>query len=115
MERVELVMPQPRLVIALPPGGGITDGFLLGPGLSFTRKGGDRVAGRTCTLYDVTADRGRAHGTVCLTADGLLLRGEGQGRDGRSASIEAVDVAQRPQPIGLFSVPDGYRTVNLPQ
>ncbi len=114
-ERVELVMPQPRLVIELPPGGGITDGFLLGPGLDFTRAGADRVLGRACTLYDVTADRGRAHGRVCLTSDGLLLRGEGQGRDGRNAGIEAVSVAQVAQPPGLFTLPDGYRSVALPR
>ncbi len=114
-ERVELVMPQTRLVIQLPPGGGITDGFILGPGLSFTAAGNDRVLGRSCTLYDVTTARNRAQGRVCLTPDGLLLRGEGRGRDGRTASIEAVSVAVAAQPVGLFSPPDGYRIMALPQ
>ncbi len=114
-ERVELVLPQPRLVLELPPGGGITEGFLLGPSLAFTRTGTDRVLGRACTLYDVTTDQGRAHGRACLTADGLLLRGEGIGRDGRSAAIEATEIRQGPQPIGLFSPPDTYRVMALPR
>lgn len=110
--RVELVMPQPRLVVELPPGGGITDGFILGDHLAFRRTGSDTVLGRACTLYDVTAERAR--GVVCLTADGLLLRGEGRGRDGRTARIEAVTVAMTAQPAGLFSLPEGYRTMAIP-
>lgn len=112
MERVELVMPQPKLVVELPPGGGITEGFILGQ-LRFTRAGQDSVLGRSCTLYDVTAER--AHGRVCLTADGLLLRGEGQGRDGRSARIEATSVAMATQPAGLFSPPDSYKILAIPR
>jgi hypothetical protein len=114
-ERVELVMPQPRLVFELPPGAGITQDFLLGPDLRFTRTGRARILGRACTTYDVTADHGRAHGRVCLTEDGLLLRGEGVGADGRTASIEATEIRQTPQPVGLFSPPDTYRMMALPQ
>lgn len=113
MERVELVMPQPRLVVEMPQGGGITDDFILGNQLRFNRTGTDTVLGRACTLYDVTAERAR--GRVCLTADGLLLRGEGQGRDGRTASIEAISVALATQPAGLFSPPDGYRMMAIPR
>jgi hypothetical protein len=113
MERVELVMPQPRLVVEMPQGGGITDGFILGDHLRFSRTGQDNVLGRACTTYDVTAERAR--GKVCLTSDGLLLRGEGQGRDGRRAAIEAVSVALATQPPGLFSPPDGYRMMAIPR
>ena len=113
MERVELVMPQPRLVIELPPGGGITDSFILGDIFSFHRTGADRVLGRACTLYDVSAKGGK--GRVCLTDDGLLLRGEGRGRDGHAASVEAVAVSMATQPAGLFSPPDNYRIMGVPQ
>jgi hypothetical protein len=113
MERIELVMPQPRLVMEMPQGGGITDGFILGNHLKFTRTGTDNVIGRACTTYDVTAERAR--GRVCLTADGLLLRGEGQGRDGRRASIEATSIALATQPAGLFSPPGGYTMMAMPR
>ncbi len=113
MERIELVMPQPRLVVELPQGGGITDGFILGDQLHFQRTGTDTVLGRACTTYDVTAERAR--GRVCLTTDGLLLRGEGQGRDGRKASIEATSVTLTTQATGLFSPPDGYRMMAIPK
>eukprot|EP01037_Dinobryon_pediforme_P005242 gene5242-5294_t len=113
MARIELVMPQPRLVVEMPPGGGITNGFILGDQLRFRRTGADNVLGRACTIYDVTAERAR--GRVCLTDDGLLLRGEGEGRDGRKAAIEAVSVALATQPAGLFSPPDGYRMMAIPQ
>lgn len=113
MERVELVMPQPRLVMEMPPGGGVTDGFILSDRMAFTRTGKDVILGRACTTYDVKAER--ATGRVCLTQDGLLLRGEGQGRDGRKASIEAVSVALATQPPGLFSPPEGYRMMAMPK
>lgn len=113
MERIELVMPKPRLVVEMPQGGGITDGFILGNHLKFTRTGTDNVIGRACTIYDVSAERAR--GRVCLTADGLLLRGEGQGRDGRRAAIEATSVALATQPAGLFSPPNGYQTMAIPR
>jgi len=113
MERVELVMPQPRLVMQLPSGGGITEGFILGPNLRFTRTGQDQVLGRACTNYDVKA--GGATGKVCLSADGLLLRGEGTGRDGRAARLEATAISLTTQPAGMFSPPEGAHFVSLGQ
>lgn len=110
MERVELVLPQPRLVWELPRGGGITDGFILGKQLRFTRTGQSSVLGRSCIVYDVTADR--ASGEVCLTADGLLLRGAGRGKDGRTARIEATAILLATQPAGLFSPPEGAHFLN---
>lgn len=117
MERVEMVMPQPHLVLEMPPGGGVTEGFILSRRLVFTRTGSDTVLGRACTIYDVTADRtpNSARGSVCLTADGLLLRGQGRGRDGRMASIEATSIAMATQPAGLFSPPAGYKMMAMPK
>lgn len=111
MERVELVMPQPKLVLEMPPGAGITQGFILSDQFQFERQGTDHVLGRACTVYAVTAPR--AHGVVCLTSDGLLLRGQGQGRDGRQARIVAVSITSATQPAGLFTPPDSYRIMPL--
>jgi hypothetical protein len=47
--------------------------------------------------------------------DGLMLRGEGRGQDGKMASIEAVSVAMTAQPAGLFSPPDNYNIIALPK
>jgi hypothetical protein len=113
MERVELVMPQPKLVLEMPPGGGLTDTFILGPDLAFRAVGMDHALGRACMQYDVTINR--AHGRVCLSPDGLLLRGEGRGADGRAATIEAVAVSMAAQPAGLFSPPDTYSYIETPK
>lgn len=115
MERVELVMPQPQLVIEMPPGGGLTEGFILSRRLAFTRTGSDTVLGRACTTYDVTSGGQNPRGKVCLTQDGLLLRGEGQESNGRKARIEATAVVKAAQPAGLFSPPDGYRAMAMPR
>lgn len=113
MERIELVMPLPRLVVQMPQGGGITNGFILGDQLRFKRTGSATVLGHACTTYDVSAERAR--GRVCLTADGLLLRGEGEGKDGRKASIEATSIALVTQPAGLFTPPESYRAMAIPK
>lgn len=112
-QRVELVMPATHLVIPMPQGAGLTRGFVLSRQLDFHRVGTDTVIGRLCTLYDVTSDG--AHARVCLTADGLLLRGDGQGRDGRHAHIEAVSVEIAAQPADLFAPPAGYRSMAFPR
>jgi len=113
VERVEMVLPDAHLAMELPPGAGITQGFLLGQGLNFQRTGSATVLGRTCTLYDVTMEH--SHARVCLTADGLLLRGEGTDPAGRMAKIEATAINFAPQAAGLFTPPDTYRYVSLPR
>ena len=113
MQRVEIVLPDAKLAMELPPGAGITQGFLLGEGMRFRRTGSSSVLGRVCTVYDITLER--THAIACLSADGLLLRGEGTDPQGRHAKIEATNVAFAPQPPGMFSPPDTYRYVALPR
>jgi len=113
VERVEMVLPDAKLAMELPPGAGLTQGFLLGQGLNFRRTGTATVLGHACTVYDVTLEH--SHARTCLTADGLLLRGEGTDPSGRLAKIEATAITFAPQPAGLFSPPDTYRYVNLPR
>ena len=73
-------------------------------GARLTRRGSGDVAGRACTNWDVQASRGA--GTVCLTADGVALRGEGM-VNGRQGSFTATDVVFGPVPPELFAVPSG--------
>lgn len=74
-------------------------------GARLVLRGQDTVAGLACTVYRV--ETGRAPGSACLTADGVMLRGEGevQGRPGR---LTAVSVSYGPLPPGLFVAPAGY-------
>ena len=113
MQRVEMVLPDAKLAMELPPGAGITQGFLLGEGMNFRRTGTSTVLGRTCTVYDITIEH--THATACLSADGLLLRGEGTDPAGRHAKIEAISVAFAPQTPGMFSPPDTYRYMAMPR
>lgn len=80
-------------------------------GVQMTRRGAGTVAGRACTTWAVQAKRGS--GTVCLTPDGVALRAEGE-IDGRHGSFTATDVAYGPVAAGLFTVPPGYMTLNIP-
>ena len=74
-------------------------------GARLTRRGRDSVAGHACTLYDAQSPRGR--GTICLTADGVPLRGDGE-VNGRPGGFAATAVAYGPQPAALFRAPPGY-------
>ncbi len=76
-----------------------------------TRRGSAVVAGLACTEYDVAAKRG--HGIVCLTPDGVALRGSGD-VDGKQGSFTAVSVVPGPLPPGIFDVPPGYMRLAIP-
>lgn len=67
-------------------------------------RGRDTVAGLPCTEYTID---GRNPGTVCLTADGVPLRGSGtvEGKPGR---FTALSVAYGPVPTDRFVPPPGY-------
>jgi len=80
-------------------------------GARLTRRGQDSVAGLACTTWDVQASRGA--GTVCLTADGVALRAEGA-VDGRRGSFTATSVRYGGVGPGLFAVPPGYFSLNIP-
>lgn len=74
-------------------------------GARLTRRGRETVAGHACTVYDVRSERGR--GTLCLTADGVPLRGDGE-VNGKPGGFVATAVAYGPQPAELFRAPPGY-------
>ena len=79
-------------------------------GARFTRQGQDTVAGLGCTVYAVQHPQGR--GTMCLTADGVPLRADGQ-VDGRQGGFLAQAVDYAKQPAALFRAPDGYARLDL--
>ena len=80
-------------------------------GARLTRRGPETVAGLPCTAYAVQSSRGQ--GTVCLTQDGVALRGAGE-VDGKPGSFTALTVAYGALPAALFEVPPGYMQLNMP-
>jgi hypothetical protein len=81
------------------------------PGPEATLKRGNEsiVAGLHCVDWSWT--EGVETRTVCMTADGVLLRFL---VDGQKVS-EARSVSYRPQPAELFQVPPGYAPVLAPE
>jgi hypothetical protein len=75
----------------------------------FTREGTARVANTDCTIWRME-DQGRS-GRACLTADGVMLRAEGDGRQGQ---LEATSVTYGPQDPARFQRPSGYQTFQMP-
>ena len=111
---LRVVMDGNRFAMSLPAGAnGRIAGFPTrpGPAARFTREGTETVAGMRCTQWRVEdgADRGR----LCVTAEGILLRGEGEA-NGRRGRIEAVSVSVAPQDAARFRLPAGVPTVPLP-
>ena len=74
--------------------------------------GPETVAGLPCTLYRFTSSQGgtQSPGTVCLTQDGVPLRGAGTIR-GRPGSFTATAVNYGHLPPELFAIPAGYTSL----
>ena len=117
-ERVMLVSPDKGLVFAVSAGGMLHR--RLGPdsGLSFQRAGHRMIAGEGCTVWTVQGPSGQ--GEACVTHDGVVLEGSGQGdrpdSSGRlpSGHLVAVAVSYAPLPPSLFAPPPGLQEVDLP-
>jgi hypothetical protein len=107
----QMVLEAQNMVVQLPAGdlspllGGVP------PGTRLSAAGSATVAGHRCTNWRVA--RPDAEGTVCLTADGVMLRAAGQHR-GRSGRIEAKAVSYGPQDASRFAIPPGFTPVTLP-
>ena len=84
------------------------------PGVSrdaqFTRVDQDTVAGVPCTDWSTKDSAGRPS-TVCLTADGALLRA----KSGDQVLVQATRVAYGPIDPSLFAPPADYHPVTPPQ
>lgn len=78
---------------------------------TLTPRGHAVVAGLGCTEYDVAAKRGR--GVVCLTADGVALRGNGT-VDGKQGGFTATSVVPGKVPAASFEPPPGYMHLAFP-
>ena len=81
-------------------------------GARLTRRNEAVVAGLPCTNWAVQSSRGS--GTVCLTADGVALRADGD-VDGRHGTFTAFDVSYGPVRDELFRVPAEFMQFSLPK
>ncbi|MBR0674434.1 DUF4412 domain-containing protein [Neoroseomonas soli] len=77
----------------------------------FTRGGTERIAGTACTVWRYQGQVGS--GEACITADGVMLRGQGasQGQQGRMEAVRVVYAQQEP---ALFRRPQGYQAMQVP-
>ena len=111
-QQARMVLNGTRQMVDLPLARDRRARLLLGEGLQFHRRGSTRVAGRACTLWDVSSRRDSA--TTCLTADGVLLRAQGRTGDAAGSTLEAIQVRDTPQPPALFQPPSGGGALRLP-
>ena len=104
----QAIDPGLRVVLPLPVRASDLQPLTL-EGARLTRTGRDVVAGLACTVYAV--DGGGRPGTVCLTPDGVPLRGQGE-FNGKPGTFRATAISYGALPPALFTVPSGYITLN---
>lgn len=109
--RATVVMPAQRVFMPLPNGGaGLPPMPVAGKG-TYRQTGTDTISGLACTVFKTS---GTSHdGQVCLTADGVLLRGVTV-ENGTPQTMEAIKVTYAPQPASLFEPPAGFLKLDLP-
>jgi hypothetical protein len=104
-----LVMEPMRAIVPM-PAGQVQPG-VASPSARFTRSGTARIAGLDCMLWNVE-DQGRS-GQLCLTVDGVMLRGSGAA-SGRQGGLEATEVRFGRVDPALFQRPAGYQEMQAP-
>ncbi len=110
--RITMVMEPMQSFMDMPFDAKAGAGLLLNDKMAFTRAGSDRVAGVACTLWDVVHDKTTAR--LCITEDGVILRGEGSDPRRGKASLLATAVTYGSQPAALFSPPPGFHRMEMP-
>ena len=101
-----MVVPLEHTVVDLAWSDGPQSLFLLDDHARFTRKGEATVAGQRCTIYDMQGDV--TPGTVCVSADGLVLRHQTTDPQGRRNLVEAFAVQLGGTTEDEFKLPRGY-------
>ena len=109
LHEVTMVVPLERTTADLGWADGPQSLFLLDDRMRFTRKADATIAGQKCALWD--AALGDDHHTVCVTADGIVLRNQSQDSRGRRNMVEALLVRYEPVPDVAFQVPPGFEAL----
>ena len=106
----DVVFPAQSSILELPLRVGDPQTLLAGADVRFSRKGSGRVLGLDCTEWTIHSRK--VDGAGCVTADGIVLRAEGQ-FDGRPGGMQAVSVARGPVPAMRFAPPAGFFRVPM--
>lgn len=101
-----MVVPLQRTALEMPWVDGPQPLFLLDERMRFTRKGEATIAGARCTIWDAALDRAR--NTLCVSADGLVLRNQSQDAQGRRNLVEAYGIRLQSLPDSEFSIPADF-------
>lgn len=111
-KRVIMVMDQLMSYMEMPLNGKTGADLLLNDRMKFVRGGTEKVAGLPCTVWNVTS--GQTTAQLCITEDGVILRGEGgDSRNGRG-KLMAKTVSFADQKRASFSVPPGLLRMDMP-
>ncbi|MBV9735670.1 MAG: hypothetical protein JO209_07145 [Acidisphaera sp.] len=108
-KRMTIVMLQRHAYLELPYDIATAPGFVLSDRMTFTRAGTATIAGLACTVWTVQSDT--ITGTACVTADGVLLHGQGHDRKGNGSDLLATAVDYAAQPATLFDPPADFQKV----
>ena len=108
---LRLVLPQGKMFVTLDADPATLALFLQPDRLHFTRQGQATVARLACAIWSVQDGARRSSG--CLTADGVLLRGQSTER-GDTGAVTATAVTYGPLDDALFEPPADYRRLDLP-
>ncbi len=109
--RLHMLLPQQRMMVDLPVDTARLQVLTLTDKMNFTRQGTDTVAGLRCTDWDIVD--GSRHSNACITADGVLLRGQTT-ENGGPAGVSATSVRYGALPEALFAAPAGFTKLDLP-
>jgi hypothetical protein len=102
-KRMSVVREATRSVVDMAAPEGVA-GMAGNPGEgTYVRRGEDTVAGQACTEWE-TLDHDRRKASVCITADGVLLRASTAGQ----AQVSAISVQYAPQDPAVFQIPPDY-------
>lgn len=105
-----MVVPLERTAMALPWSEGPQPLFTVDRSKRFTRKGEATVADTRCTVWDAVGDKARD--SVCVTADGVVLRHASVDPAGRRSVAEALIVRYEPLTDADFEVPAGFERLS---
>jgi hypothetical protein len=107
-----MVMEPMQTYMAMPFDPKTTSTLMLDEKMHFTRAGSDKAAGLACKRWDVASDK--TTGRLCITDDGVILRGEGKDPAKGAGKMTATAVSYGALPASLFSPPAGFRRMEMP-